>query len=156
MSNVVKVLSVCLFAFTVSACGGDDTYNLSDGSTQGILDAGSPAPTSTPEPTPAPTPTPEPTPTPTPEPQKFSALLSWTAPTSYSDGSPMSLSEIGGYKIYYGQTTQQYSHSIDVADGSAVSQLISDLSAGTYYFTVATYDTNGITSTYAREVEATF
>ena len=183
MNDVVKVLSVLFFAFTISACGGGETYNLGDG-TQGNPDSGSPSPqpdpipapvpdpvptpdpTPVPEPdpvpTPDPTPVPEPDPVPTPEPdpipppQTYSATLSWTAPTSYSDGSPMSLSAIGGYKIYYGNTSHQYSNTIDVADGSAVSHTISDLSAGTYYFTVMTYDINGVTSTYADEVSITF
>ena len=68
----------------------------------------------------------------------------------------MSLSAIGGYKIYYGKTSHQYSNTIDVTDGSAVSHQISDLSAGTYYFTVMTYDIKGVTSTYADEVSITF
>lgn len=68
----------------------------------------------------------------------------------------MSLSAIGGYKIYYGKTSHQYTNSIDVADGSAMSHQISDLAAGTYYFTVMTYDINGVTSTYAAEVSITF
>jgi hypothetical protein len=208
MNDVVKVLSVFVFAFAISACGGGETYDLSGGVTQGNPDNGSPSPaplptpepdptpapmpeptpepdptpapmpepTPEPDPTPAPTPTPEPdpipaptpppepdpapAPTPPPEPdptpQTYSATLSWTAPTSYSDGSPMSLSAIGGYKIYYGNTSHQYTDAIDVADGSAVSHKISGLSAGTYYFTVITYDTKGVTSTYASEVSITF
>jgi len=68
----------------------------------------------------------------------------------------MSLSAIGGYKIFYGQTSGNYSNTIDVPDGSAVSHLITDLSAGTYYFTVITYDSQGITSTYAQEIQVTF
>jgi len=167
MHDVVKILSVFVLAFTLSACGGGETYNLSDGGAQNNPSPGSPLPSPTPapapEPPPAPTPMPEPIPVPepTPEPpppatQIFSATMSWTAPTTYSDGSPMSLSAIGGYKIFYGQTSGNYSKTIDVPDGSAVSHLISGLSAGTYYFTVVTYDSNGITSTYAKEIRVTF
>jgi hypothetical protein len=79
-------------------------------------------------------------------------VLSWTAPSQREDSSPLQLSEIAGYKIYYGTTQGVYPNAIDITDGSAVQAEMPTLSAGTYYVVVTTIDTNGRESLYSQEV----
>lgn len=82
-------------------------------------------------------------------------VLSWTAPTQREDSSPLQLSEIAGYKIYYGTAQGVYPNAIDITDGSAVQAQMPTLSAGTYYVVVTTKDTDGRESLYSQEVMIT-
>jgi len=81
-----------------------------------------------------------------------SFTLSWTAPVARSDGTPLSLAEIGGYKIRYGNAAGSYPNIIDVSDGSAQSATVNNLPAGTYRVVMTSYDTNGMESAYSPEV----
>jgi hypothetical protein len=73
-----------------------------------------------------------------------SFTLSWTAPVTRADGSPLSLSDIDGYHIYYGSNSGNYTTTIDVTDGTATSATISNVPAGSYYVVMSTYDTSGL------------
>lgn len=66
--------------------------------------------------------------------------LSWVIPTTRTDSSALSLSEIGGYRIYMGTTSDNLEMIVDINDGSTTSYSVDNLSAGTYYFAVTTYD----------------
>ena len=78
--------------------------------------------------------------------------LQWTAPVSRSDGTPLSLSDIGGYRIYYGTSAGNYPNRIDVADGTAQAVTITDLPVGTYNLVMTTYDGDGLESAYSSMV----
>lgn len=73
--------------------------------------------------------------------------LSWTAPVIRLDGSPMSLAEIGGYRIYYGSTQGDYPDSVDINDGATTAATVSNVPVGTYYIVMTTYDSGGREST---------
>jgi hypothetical protein len=88
----------------------------------------------------------------TTEPTASDVNLSWTAPSAREDESPISLSEIAGYKIYYGTTQGDYRSNIDINDGSAEGHTFIDFPAGTYYFVITTYDTEGRESQFSSEV----
>ncbi|MEW6417438.1 MAG: fibronectin type III domain-containing protein [Nitrospirota bacterium] len=77
-----------------------------------------------------------------------SATLTWDAPTTNADGTP--LTDLGGYKIYYGTSSGNYSVVIDV--GNVTTYKIEGLSPGIYYFAVTAYDTSGNESEYSNEV----
>jgi hypothetical protein len=77
-----------------------------------------------------------------------SVTLSWGAPTTDSDGSD--LTDLAGYKVYYGTSYGTYSQSIDI--GSYTGAVINDLSSGTWCFAVTAYDTSGNESDYSSEV----
>ncbi len=81
-----------------------------------------------------------------------SATLSWAAPTTNTDGTP--LTDLAGYKIYYGTSPGNYTTSIDI--GNVTTYTITNLSTGTYYFTVTAYDSSGIESSYSNQVNKTF
>ena len=78
-----------------------------------------------------------------------SATVNWVAPVARADGSPLSLADIGGYRVYYGTTEGDYPNRIDVTDGTAVGTVLTDLPPGTYYFVVTTQDTAGRESEYS-------
>ncbi len=81
-----------------------------------------------------------------------SATISWTAPVARADQTPLSLADIGGYRVYYGASEGDYTNSIDVNDGTAEQVTLTELPLGTYYFVVTTYDVAGRESVYSSVV----
>lgn len=79
------------------------------------------------------------------------ATLSWTPPTQNEDGSP--LTDLAGYKIYYGTATGVYTQGpIDIANPATVTYVVSGLANDTTYHFVATaYNTSGVESAYSNE-----
>ncbi len=72
------------------------------------------------------------------------ATLSWTAPTSNTDGT--SLSNLAGYRISYGTSASALTQTIQVSNPSVTTYTLSNLSPGTYYFAVRAYTSNGTES----------
>jgi hypothetical protein len=71
-----------------------------------------------------------------------SATLSWVAPQQNSDGS--ALTNLAGYIIYYGTDASALTQTIQVADASALSYVVTGLATGTtWYFMVSSYTTTG-------------
>lgn len=84
-----------------------------------------------------------------------SVTIAWTAPVARADQSPLSLSEIGGYRVYYGTTEGEYPNRVDVSDSSAVEVTLDNLPLGSYYFVVTTYDGTGRESSFSPVVVKT-
>lgn len=72
------------------------------------------------------------------------ATLSWVAPTTNTDGS--TLTNLAGFRIYYGASSAQMSRTIQVANASVSTYVVGDLVPGTYYFAVRAYTTSGAES----------
>lgn len=83
--------------------------------------------------------------------ETFAVTLSWDAPTTNADGTP--LADLSGYKVYDGSTSGQYTMTTDV--GNVTTATLEGYPAGTYYFTVVAYDASGNESDYSNEVIAT-
>ncbi len=78
-----------------------------------------------------------------------SATLSWNAPTTNTDGTP--LTDLAGYKIYYGTSSGNYTAVINV--GNITSYAVGNLAPGaTYYFAVTAYDSANNESSFSNEV----
>ena len=78
--------------------------------------------------------------------------ISWNSPVMNMDDSP--LTDLSGYKIYYGIESNVYTHSINV--GNVTTYRANKFFAGnTYYFTVKAYDHIGNESPYSNEVSLT-
>ena len=72
-----------------------------------------------------------------------SATLSWVAPTSRADNTPLAANELGGYKVYSGPSPQALTLLSDITDTSITEYVADGLSPATYYFAVTAYDSNG-------------
>ncbi len=83
------------------------------------------------------------------------AALSWIAPSEREDNTALSLSEIAGFRIYYGTESGSYQDNFDVNDGSATQAQLLGVPAGTYYVVVTTIDADGRESLFSEEVVVT-
>jgi hypothetical protein len=72
-----------------------------------------------------------------------------------ADGTPISLADIAGYRVYYGLSEGDYPNRVDIQDGTAEQVTLSSLPAGTYYFVMTTYDLAGRESAFSPAVEKT-
>ncbi|GFE78490.1 hypothetical protein GCM10011487_04900 [Steroidobacter agaridevorans] len=70
-----------------------------------------------------------------------SATLSWTPPTSNTNGT--TLTNLAGYRIYYGTSSSSLNRTIQVANAGVTRYVVPDLSAGTWYFAVRAYSSTG-------------
>ncbi|MEN8177859.1 MAG: putative Ig domain-containing protein [Pseudomonadota bacterium] len=77
------------------------------------------------------------------------ADLIWQIPITRTDGTPLELSEIDGYRIYMGSTSENLAMLVDLNDGSATSHSVTGLTTGIHYFAVTTYDIDGNESSYS-------
>ena len=75
------------------------------------------------------------------------ASLSWMPPTSNTDGS--ALTNLAGYRIYYGTSANALTQMIQVPSAGVSSYVVTGLSSGTYYFGVRAYSTTGAESDYS-------
>ena len=84
-----------------------------------------------------------------------SAKLSWVAPSAREDNSVLVLSDIAGFRIYYGASSGDYSNTIDINDHTATQAVLAGLPSGTYFIAVTTVDVDGRESSYSAEVVIT-
>jgi len=82
-----------------------------------------------------------------------SATLSWTPPTTNSDGSP--LVGLAGYRIVYGQVSRQYTQSLDIPSAAITSASVENLVPATWYFAVKAYTSAGVESDLSNEASKT-
>ena len=73
-----------------------------------------------------------------------SAKLTWTAPTTNTNGS--ALTNLAGYYIYYGNSSGSMTNKITVSDPSTVSYTVGNLASGTWYFGIVAYTNSGLQS----------
>lgn len=71
-----------------------------------------------------------------------SATLSWTPPTTNADGS--TLTNLAGYRIYWGTSQGDYSSSVTVNNPGLSSYVVDNLLPGTYYFAVSARNSAGV------------
>ena len=83
-----------------------------------------------------------------------SATLSWTAPTTNTDGSP--LTDLSGYVIYYGSTAGAMTQSAQITDPTVTSYTVSGLTTGTWYFEIMAVNSANVDSAPAGTVSKTF
>ena len=76
-----------------------------------------------------------------------STTLSWTPPTQNEDGS--ALMDLAGYKIYWGKTPGQYTHSVKLDNPGMSSYVVENLTPGTYEFAATSFNMDGVESDYS-------
>jgi hypothetical protein len=73
-----------------------------------------------------------------------SATLDWNPPTENTDGS--TLTQLAGYKVYYGTSPDSLTHVIQVANPGLTSYVVGNLTTGTWYFAITSYVADGAES----------
>ncbi|MGD8910518.1 MAG: fibronectin type III domain-containing protein [Chromatiales bacterium] len=79
-------------------------------------------------------------------------VLSWGAPSSRVDGSYLSLTELEGYRIYYGSSADDLSMLVDLNDTDITEYTVDSLPSGNYYFAITVYDLEGLESGFSNIV----
>lgn len=82
-----------------------------------------------------------------------SATISWTRPTTNTDGS--ALTNLAGYRILFGPSASDLSQSMSVTNPSATSFTVPSLGAGTWYFAVRAVTSTGSESDNSSLVQKT-
>jgi hypothetical protein len=124
------LLMILIATFNIAGCGGGSGSSTS-GISRSVISPSDPSDNSSGNPS-----------------TSNSVTLTWIAPTTNDDGTP--LTDLAGYKIYYGTSPSSYSNHITI--GNTNSYSISNLSSNMYYFTIVAYDTSGNESNYSNEV----
>lgn len=133
----LKFVPVVMVALAVLAgCGGDGSSSGATGSTSsdsssGTGSSGSGSGTST----------------------AGSATLRWSEPTSNTNGTP--LTDLAGYRIYYGESASNLSETVQVNGATDTTYVLSNLTAGTWYFAIQSVTTNGVASALSDVVSIT-
>ena len=81
-----------------------------------------------------------------------SVQLSWDTPLKREDDSDLQLYEINGYVIKYGTDTNNLDQQVSVL-GADTSVLIESLETGTYYFAIATIDSDDAQGAYSTQIQ---
>ena len=79
--------------------------------------------------------------------------LSWAAPTQNADGS--ALTDLAGYKIYYGKASGAYDHEIRIDSPGTTTYVVDNLVPGTYYFAATSFNSSAVESAYSGEAVRT-
>ncbi len=82
-----------------------------------------------------------------------SADISWTAPSARADNNALLLSDIAGYRIYYGVEKGVYLGWVEINDGSITQAQLSGIPSGRYFVAMTAIDSDGLESGYSLEVE---
>lgn len=80
------------------------------------------------------------------------ATLRWTQPVTNTNGS--SLTDLAGYIIDYGTTASNLNQSVSITSPATTSYTLQDLTAGTWYFAIVAYTTEGTQSPLSNVVSA--
>jgi hypothetical protein len=79
--------------------------------------------------------------------------INWQPPTENVDGS--ALTNLAGYNIHYGTKSGSYTQTVSVSNPGLATYVVSSLTPGTYYFTVAAVNASGTESPLSSEVSTT-
>jgi hypothetical protein len=94
-----------------------------------------------------------------PNPLSYNTTISWDAPTTNSDGTNLTVTDLAGYKVYYGKKVDNnsilFGNVIPVSNVNETTVTILNLTSGTYCFAVTAYNTEGDESDYSNIVSKT-
>jgi len=82
-----------------------------------------------------------------------SVTLSWLPPSTNTNGSP--LTDLSGYIIYYGTNSSSLAQSAKIANPGIATFVIDNLSPGTWYFSLVSYNSANIQSPLSQVVSTT-
>jgi hypothetical protein len=76
-----------------------------------------------------------------------SATLSWVAPLQNADGSP--LTDLAGFQVQYGRSEGDLTQIVTLNNASLNRYVVENLSAGTWFFSVAAINSRGVLSAFS-------
>jgi hypothetical protein len=79
-----------------------------------------------------------------------SVSLSWQAPTENEDGT--ALTDLAGFKIYWGTTPGRYPNSVTIDNPSVTAYVVENLAPGEYEFVGTSFNAAGVESRYSSPV----
>ena len=82
-----------------------------------------------------------------------SVTLSWTPPTTNSNGSP--LTNLAGYRVHWGTAIGTYTSSVTLDNPGLASYVVEGLAPGTYYFVVTALNSAGAESQFSNVASKT-
>jgi hypothetical protein len=82
-----------------------------------------------------------------------SATLSWTPPTTNTDGS--ALTNLAGYRVRWGPAAGNYTNSVTLNNAGLTSYVLGNLAPGTYYFVVTALSSTGAESQFSNVASKT-
>jgi len=82
--------------------------------------------------------------------EEGSVTVSWARPTRNTDGTL--LMDLSGYRVYYGQTSGQYSQTLSLPSPSLTTVAVEGLASGTWYFAVKSVASDGQESPFSEPV----
>jgi hypothetical protein len=82
-----------------------------------------------------------------------SATLTWLPPTEKTDGSP--LTDLAGYKIYWGQSQDDLSNSVTIENPGVTAYVLDGLLPATWYFAATAVDSEGMESSFSNVASKT-
>jgi hypothetical protein len=82
-----------------------------------------------------------------------SATVSWTPPTTNTDGSP--LTNLAGYRVHWGPAAGTYTNSVTLNNAGLTSYVVGNLVPGTYYFVVTALSSTGAESPFSNVASKT-
>lgn len=80
-------------------------------------------------------------------------MLEWLAPSTRTDGDYLPMSELAGYRIYMGTSSDDLAPIVDLNDEGLTRYTVDNLAAGSYFFAVSAYDADGMESGLSQIVE---
>jgi hypothetical protein len=81
-----------------------------------------------------------------------SAQLTWTPPAQYTNGAPLPLSDLGGFKIYHNLRGQPLDNVVDIPQEAATTYSLTGLTAGDREFAMTAYTDAGVESAQSNSV----
>ena len=82
-----------------------------------------------------------------------SVSVAWTPPTQNDDGS--TLTDLSGYKIHYGTTSQNYTESVSLTNAGLTTYQLDSVPSGKIYIAMTAVNAAGAESDYSSEVAVT-
>jgi hypothetical protein len=82
-----------------------------------------------------------------------SVTVSWIPPTTNSNGYP--ITNLAGYEISYGTKPSALTQTLDVRGAGLTEYVINNLTPGTWYFAIQSYNASGVASALSPVVEVT-
>jgi len=76
-----------------------------------------------------------------------STTLTWTPPTENEDGT--ALTDLDGYRIYWGTTQGNYTNSVTIDNEGLTSYVVENLAPGTYEFVATAFNDSGVESVFS-------